>query len=223
LRQADYLFRGLAHPARHLSPSLRDANIKFSFLNGCRRAELAYRSTGCRTICPAPHGLRLLDAQTLGAPDGPAVRHRGEHCLRRLRHHRRRRLPGYPRDRHAGAGEADKVISLSRCTNLQLSGIHLRRGGHFAALITGLTAADPRQRRRLVDIDKTCTPASTSTATAPTPSPPSHPPSPAPSGSAGQRLPNRHHNPLITFTVNKRGCGGGNAVHRGPDIFRHAY
>ncbi|MFE7129784.1 glycosyl hydrolase family 28 protein [Streptomyces sp. NPDC057638] len=32
-------------------------------------------------------------------------------------------------------GEADKIISLTRCTNLTLSGITLREGGHFAALI----------------------------------------------------------------------------------------
>ena len=35
------------------------------------------------------------------------------------------------------SGEADKIISLTRCTNLTLSGITLRRGGHFAALING--------------------------------------------------------------------------------------
>jgi len=34
-------------------------------------------------------------------------------------------------------GEADKIISLTRCSNLTLSGIRLRRGGHFAALING--------------------------------------------------------------------------------------
>jgi polygalacturonase len=33
-----------------------------------------------------------------------------------------------------GAGEADKIISLTRCDGLTLSGITLRRGGHFAAL-----------------------------------------------------------------------------------------
>ncbi|MFI1886206.1 glycosyl hydrolase family 28 protein [Streptomyces jumonjinensis] len=33
------------------------------------------------------------------------------------------------------SGEADKIISLTRCTNLTLSGITLREGGHFAALI----------------------------------------------------------------------------------------
>jgi polygalacturonase len=35
------------------------------------------------------------------------------------------------------SGQADKIISLTRCTNLTLSGITLRRGGHFAALING--------------------------------------------------------------------------------------
>ncbi|HVQ90822.1 MAG TPA: glycosyl hydrolase family 28 protein [Mycobacteriales bacterium] len=35
------------------------------------------------------------------------------------------------------SGEADKIISLTRCQNLELSGITLRRGGHFAALING--------------------------------------------------------------------------------------
>ncbi len=34
-------------------------------------------------------------------------------------------------------GQADKIISLTRCTNLTLSGITLSRGGHFAALING--------------------------------------------------------------------------------------
>jgi polygalacturonase len=34
-------------------------------------------------------------------------------------------------------GHADKIISLTRCTSLTLSGIRLRRGGHFAALING--------------------------------------------------------------------------------------
>jgi polygalacturonase len=33
-----------------------------------------------------------------------------------------------------GPGQADKIISLTRCKNLTLSGITLRRGGHFAAL-----------------------------------------------------------------------------------------
>jgi hypothetical protein len=33
------------------------------------------------------------------------------------------------------SGEADKIISLTRCKNLTLSGITLREGGHFAALI----------------------------------------------------------------------------------------
>jgi hypothetical protein len=37
------------------------------------------------------------------------------------------------------SGEADKIISLTRCTNLTLSGITLREGGHFAALINGCT------------------------------------------------------------------------------------
>src|SRR6266511_393104 len=36
-----------------------------------------------------------------------------------------------------GAGEADKIISLTRCDGLTLSGITLRRGGHFAALTNG--------------------------------------------------------------------------------------
>jgi polygalacturonase len=35
------------------------------------------------------------------------------------------------------AGEADKIISLTRCSNLTFNGITLRRGGHFAALING--------------------------------------------------------------------------------------
>jgi Glycosyl hydrolases family 28/Carbohydrate binding module (family 35) len=35
------------------------------------------------------------------------------------------------------SGQADKIISLTRCSNLTLSGITLRRGGHFAALING--------------------------------------------------------------------------------------
>ncbi|WP_244943349.1 glycoside hydrolase family 28 protein [Streptomyces inhibens] len=34
-------------------------------------------------------------------------------------------------------GQADKIISLTRCDGLTLSGITLRRGGHFAALING--------------------------------------------------------------------------------------
>ncbi|MER5461501.1 glycosyl hydrolase family 28 protein [Streptomyces sp. NPDC002668] len=33
------------------------------------------------------------------------------------------------------SGEADKIISLTRCRNLTLSGITLREGGHFAALL----------------------------------------------------------------------------------------
>jgi polygalacturonase len=36
-----------------------------------------------------------------------------------------------------GAGEADKIISLTRCDGLTLSGITLKRGGHFAALTNG--------------------------------------------------------------------------------------
>ncbi len=36
-----------------------------------------------------------------------------------------------------GSGEADKIISLTRCDHLTLSGITLRRGGHFAALTNG--------------------------------------------------------------------------------------
>ncbi|MFF7654773.1 glycoside hydrolase family 28 protein [Streptomyces sp. NPDC007983] len=35
------------------------------------------------------------------------------------------------------SGEADKIISLTRCKGLSLSGITLRRGGHFAALTNG--------------------------------------------------------------------------------------
>jgi polygalacturonase len=35
------------------------------------------------------------------------------------------------------SGQADKIISITRCTNLTLSGITLKRGGHFAALING--------------------------------------------------------------------------------------
>lgn len=38
-----------------------------------------------------------------------------------------------------GSGEADKILSLTRCNGLTLSGIRLRRGGHFAALINGCT------------------------------------------------------------------------------------
>ncbi|WP_230419930.1 glycoside hydrolase family 28 protein [Catenulispora pinistramenti] len=41
-------------------------------------------------------------------------------------------IPGNP-----GAGQADKIISLTRCTDLTLSGITLARGGHFGALING--------------------------------------------------------------------------------------
>ncbi|WP_370381435.1 glycoside hydrolase family 28 protein [Catenulispora sp. GAS73] len=36
-----------------------------------------------------------------------------------------------------GSGQADKILSLTRCTNLTLSGITLARGGHFGALING--------------------------------------------------------------------------------------
>jgi polygalacturonase len=36
-----------------------------------------------------------------------------------------------------GTGQADKIISLTRCNNLTLNNITLRRGGHFAALING--------------------------------------------------------------------------------------
>src|SRR5207244_2489908 len=35
------------------------------------------------------------------------------------------------------SGQADKIISLTRCQHLTLSGVRLRRGGHFAALING--------------------------------------------------------------------------------------
>ncbi|GIG62206.1 glycoside hydrolase [Longispora fulva] len=35
------------------------------------------------------------------------------------------------------SGEADKILSLTRCDGLTLSGITLKRGGHFAALING--------------------------------------------------------------------------------------
>src|SRR2546430_9416361 len=39
-----------------------------------------------------------------------------------------------------GSGEADKILSLTRCNGLRLGdGITLRRGGHFAALINGCT------------------------------------------------------------------------------------
>ena len=37
------------------------------------------------------------------------------------------------------SGQADKIISITNCTNLTISGITLRRGGHFAALINGCT------------------------------------------------------------------------------------
>lgn len=35
------------------------------------------------------------------------------------------------------SGQADKILSITRCDGLTLSGIKLRRGGHFAALING--------------------------------------------------------------------------------------
>ncbi|MEO6085200.1 MAG: glycosyl hydrolase family 28 protein [Umezawaea sp.] len=35
------------------------------------------------------------------------------------------------------SGEADKIISLTRCDGLTVSGITLRRGGHFAMLVNG--------------------------------------------------------------------------------------
>jgi polygalacturonase len=35
------------------------------------------------------------------------------------------------------SGQADKLISLTRCTGLVMNGITLKRGGHFAALING--------------------------------------------------------------------------------------
>ena len=37
------------------------------------------------------------------------------------------------------SGEADKIISLTRCEELRVDGIRLRRGGHFAMLINGCT------------------------------------------------------------------------------------
>jgi polygalacturonase len=43
-------------------------------------------------------------------------------------------VPGTP-----ASGQADKIISLTRCTGLTLSGITLRRGGHFGALVNGCT------------------------------------------------------------------------------------
>ncbi|WP_370376676.1 glycoside hydrolase family 28 protein [Catenulispora sp. GAS73] len=43
-------------------------------------------------------------------------------------------VPGIP-----ASGQADKIISLTRCTGLTLSGITLRRGGHFGALTNGCT------------------------------------------------------------------------------------
>jgi polygalacturonase len=41
-------------------------------------------------------------------------------------------ITGNPKD-----GQADKIISITHCRNLTLSGITLKRGGHFAALING--------------------------------------------------------------------------------------
>jgi hypothetical protein len=38
-----------------------------------------------------------------------------------------------------GSGQADKIISLTRCDGLTVSGITLREGGHFAMLINGCT------------------------------------------------------------------------------------
>ena len=38
-----------------------------------------------------------------------------------------------------GSGQADKIISLTRCNGLTLSGITLKRAGHFGALINGCT------------------------------------------------------------------------------------
>jgi polygalacturonase len=35
------------------------------------------------------------------------------------------------------SGQADKILSVKRCTNLTLRGITMRRGGHFMALING--------------------------------------------------------------------------------------
>jgi polygalacturonase len=35
------------------------------------------------------------------------------------------------------SGQADKLISLTRCSNLTMNGITLKRGGHFAILING--------------------------------------------------------------------------------------
>ncbi|HCT80923.1 MAG TPA: carbohydrate-binding protein [Micromonosporaceae bacterium] len=35
------------------------------------------------------------------------------------------------------SGQADKILSIKRCTNLSLRGITMRRGGHFMALING--------------------------------------------------------------------------------------
>ncbi len=38
-----------------------------------------------------------------------------------------------------GSGQADKIISLTRCNGLTFTDITLRRGGHFATLINGCT------------------------------------------------------------------------------------
>ncbi|MGX6607290.1 glycoside hydrolase family 28 protein [Micromonosporaceae bacterium Da 78-11] len=48
-----------------------------------------------------------------------------------------------------GSGQADKIISLTRCSDLELSGIKLRRGGHFAALINGCDGV--RSDRLVID------------------------------------------------------------------------
>jgi polygalacturonase len=37
------------------------------------------------------------------------------------------------------SGQADKIISITRCNGLNISNITLKRGGHFAALINGCT------------------------------------------------------------------------------------
>lgn len=37
------------------------------------------------------------------------------------------------------SGEADKIVSLTRCDGLRVDGITMRRGGHFAMLINGCT------------------------------------------------------------------------------------
>ena len=48
-----------------------------------------------------------------------------------------------------GSGEADKIISLTRCNGLTVNGITLRRGGHFAMLINGCN--DVRSDRLRID------------------------------------------------------------------------